>query len=235
MRAVRAVLLRREHAHLDVRRAGQLDRSAAVGRSSTVLGSVRLDVDAWPKAPSQPMVALDILRGFAENNAWSNLRLFRACEMLSPEEFTATRTSFFSSIRLTLEHILLVDLYYLDGLVRGGRGTKVREDVAALATFTAIRVAQAETDARLVAFVTRLADEAALDGIVDLQRSDHVQREKVGDVLMHLFQHQIHHRGQVHAMLAGTPVKPPQLDEFFMAEEAHLREHELRDLGLPVR
>ena len=52
---------------------------------------------------------------------------------------------------------------------------------------------------------------------------------------MHLFQHQIHHRGQVHAMLAGTPVKPPQLDEFFMAEEAPLRESELRDLGLPVR
>ena len=181
------------------------------------------------------MNALDILRGFAENNAWSNLRLLRACEQLSPEEYTATRTSFFPSIRLTLEHILLVDLYYLDGLVHGGRSAKAREDVAALNTFAAVRGAQAETDARLVAFVAGLADEAALKQVVDLQRRDHVQHEKVGDVLMHLFQHQIHHRGQVHAMLAGTPVKPPQLDEFFMAEEAPLRAHELRDLGLPAR
>jgi uncharacterized damage-inducible protein DinB len=181
------------------------------------------------------MRALNILRGFAENNAWSNLRLLRACEQLSPQDYVATRTSFFPSIRLTLEHILLVDLYYLDGLVCGGRGSKVRDDVAALDTFAAVRVAQAETDARLVALVNGLADEQALDNVVDLPRTDHVQREKVGDVLMHLFQHQIHHRGQVHAMLAGTPAKPPQLDEFFMVEEAHLREAELRDLGLPVR
>ena len=51
-------------------------------------------------------------------------------------------------------------------------------------------------------------------------------------LLAHLFQHQIHHRGQAHAMLAGTPVKPPQLDEFFCANEAHLRAAELAELGL---
>ena len=62
------------------------------------------------------MNALDVLRGFAENNAWSNLRLFRACEQLSPEEHTTTRTSFFPSIRLTLEHILLVRAHELRDL-----------------------------------------------------------------------------------------------------------------------
>ena len=41
-------------------------------------------------------------------------------------------------------------------------------------------------------------------------------KERIGAVLAHLFQHQIHHRGQAHAMLAGTDVKPPQLDEFFL-------------------
>ena len=33
-------------------------------------------------------------------------------------------------------------------------------------------------------------------------------------------------------MLAGTPVKPPQLDEFFCANEAHLRARELAEIGL---
>jgi hypothetical protein len=33
-------------------------------------------------------------------------------------------------------------------------------------------------------------------------------------------------------MLAGTPVEPPQLDEFFCANEAHLRAAELAQLGL---
>src|SRR5262249_13846831 len=157
------------------------------------------------------------------------------CAQLSDEERAARGTSFFPSIRLTLEHILLVDLYYLDGLVRGGRGRKVEDDLAALHGFEALRAEQARTDARLVAFVHGLAGEPALEESVDLERRDHVQHEKVGDVLLHLFEHQIHHRGQVHAMLAGTAVKPPQLDEFFLAEEAPLREAELRALGIAPR
>ena len=40
--------------------------------------------------------------------------------------------------------------------------------------------------------------------------------ERTDAILAHLFQHQIHHRGQAHAMLAGTAVPPPQLDEFFL-------------------
>ena len=55
----------------------------------------------------------------------------------------------------------------------------------------------------------------------------------VASILEHLFQHQIHHRGQAHAMLSSTPVKPPQLDEFFLAGEEPLRRDELRALGLP--
>jgi uncharacterized damage-inducible protein DinB len=51
-------------------------------------------------------------------------------------------------------------------------------------------------------------------------------------VLAHLFQHDIHHRGQVHAMLAGTALAPPQLDEFFLAQDAAMRSDDLRALGL---
>jgi uncharacterized damage-inducible protein DinB len=50
-------------------------------------------------------------------------------------------------------------------------------------------------------------------------------------LLLHLFQHQIHHRGQAHAMLSGTSVAPPQLDEFFSVGEAPLRAAEFAQLG----
>ena len=59
-----------------------------------------------------------------------------------------------------------------------------------------------------------------------------VENESLTRLLAHLFQHQIHHRGQAHAMLSGTPVAPPQLDEFFCANEAHLRAAELAQIGL---
>jgi uncharacterized damage-inducible protein DinB len=53
----------------------------------------------------------------------------------------------------------------------------------------------------------------------------------VDDVLSHLFQHQTHHRGQVHAMLAGSSVAPPQLDEFIVDDDARFRGGEVAALG----
>ena len=64
-----------------------------------------------------------------------------------------------------------------------------------------------------------------------MDRGDHVQRDLAAHVLAHLFMHQTHHRGQVHAMLAGTAVAPPQLDEFLMPSEAHLRVQDMQALG----
>ena len=50
-------------------------------------------------------------------------------------------------------------------------------------------------------------------------------------LLLHLYEHDIHHRGQAHAMLAGTNAAPPQLDEFYCSNEAHLRADEFAALG----
>jgi uncharacterized damage-inducible protein DinB len=181
-------------------------------------------------------IVLDVLRRRAANNAWSNLRLHRAIAELSPDEFRATnRTSFFPSIVETLNHILVVDWYYVDALERGGRGKALFDDMMPFRDAASLAQAQRACDDRLLAFTNALGDDAALARVVELERDDHVQRETVLDTLLHLDVHQIHHRGQVHAMLSGTSVKPPQLDEFFMSEELPLREEELRALGLPLR
>lgn len=182
-----------------------------------------------------PMNTLAAFRSMAQNNAWSNHRLHRACAELTFAELTAERTSFFPSLDKTLTHILHVDWYYLDAFERGGRGLAIFEGAEPFTDFAALRQAQREADRRLIAYCDQLSDDAALDGEVQILRTDHVQVDRVGSVLLHLFVHQVHHRGQAHAMLAGTRVKPPQLDEFFMAAELPLREAELRELGLPVR
>ena len=170
------------------------------------------------------------------NNAWSNLRLLRACAALDDAEFAAPRTGVFPSLKDTLNHIVTVDWLYVDALERAVAGRPVNRDAARFfeppapfATCAALAPAQHEVDRRLIALCAGLTD---LSPVVSIQRADHVQREPLVRVLAHLFQHQIHHRGQVHAMLAGTAVKPPQLDEFFLAEEAPLRAAELAALGL---
>jgi len=170
----------------------------------------------------------------ARNNAWSNHRLLAACAGLSEDALQATRTSFFPSILKTLNHILTVDWYYVDALAREGRGLGVFDPEEPFAQLGPLGQAQREVDRRLVALVEGFRSENELDIELALERGDHVQIERAGDVLLHLFQHQIHHRGQVHAMLAGTSVTPPQLDEFFLREELPLRQRELVEMGMPL-
>jgi uncharacterized damage-inducible protein DinB len=152
----------------------------------------------------------------ARNNAWSNRRLHAACARLSQADFEAPRTSFFPTLQATLNHILVVDWYYLDGLEGGGRGLETQVEQIPFPRIAELSAAQREADARLIRFCDGL-DAGGLAREVTLDRGDEgLTRESVPALLAHLFLHQIHHRGQAHAMLSGTGVAPPQLDEFFL-------------------
>jgi uncharacterized damage-inducible protein DinB len=171
----------------------------------------------------------------ARNNAWANHRLLRACEALTPEEFAAPRTSFFPSLRKTLNHILDVDLYYIDALEGLDALRRYSEPDRDYADARSLRLVQTTSDRRLFAFCERQTEESLQSACVLPRPNRKPPPTPVASVLEHLFQHDIHHRGQAHAMLAGTHVKPPQLDEFFLAGEEELRREELRALGLPLR
>ncbi|MEO5765469.1 MAG: DinB family protein [Casimicrobiaceae bacterium] len=173
----------------------------------------------------------------AYNNAWSNHRLLAAIGRLPHAGFTAARVSFFPSIKATLNHIVTVDWYYIDALERALANREPNrephrffEPEEPFDTCAALTAAQREADRRLVTACTSLTDDR-LELPVPVMRGAGLQNESATRLLAHLFQHQIHHRGQAHAMLAGTGVAPPQLDEFFCANEAHLRAAELAELG----
>lgn len=153
----------------------------------------------------------------ALNNAWSNDRLIAACEGLSDAAYAAHRTSFFPSLRSTLSHIHAVDRYYIDALTRGGLGPHAFYDAPDFASATLLRPAQAMLDQRLIRFCEGLEPGAERGFAVTDRGAKGLVEERVDHLLLHLFQHQTHHRGQVHTMLAGTDGKPPQLDEFFLA------------------
>jgi len=172
------------------------------------------------------------------NNAWANHRLLGACSRLTQTEFVASRTGFFASIKATLNHIVTVDWYYVDALERGLRDEPATRDVGRFfdptepfATCAPLADAQRAVDRRLMDLCAALTD-AQLARPIGAMRRTGVEPEVATRLLAHLFQHQIHHRGQVHSMLSATSVEPPQLDEFFCANEAHLRAEELAEIGL---
>jgi uncharacterized damage-inducible protein DinB len=162
----------------------------------------------------------------ARNNAFANERLYTACGALTHDELVAPRTSFFPTILGTLAHIVIVDVFYVDGLVGGGRGKSVWDDEPRLDRFDVVRAEQRKVDAQLLDFC-RTLDDAALARAVGLERANGIKLDRAGDILLHLFLHQVHHRGQVHAMLSGTRIAPPQLDEYFLAEDRVVADREL--------
>lgn len=169
-------------------------------------------------------------RAMARNNAWCNHRLLAAVARLDPAAFSAPRTGFFPSLCKTLNHILVIDHFYVDALEGGTLGPAAWADQEPCAAIAELRDAQAAVDRRLIAHCDGLAD-ADLDTIVQVHRGARVQTERRDRLLLHLFLHQIHHRGQAHAMLSETSVKPPQLDEFYSIAEAPLRAAEFSELG----
>ncbi|MEX0923820.1 MAG: DinB family protein [Rhodovibrionaceae bacterium] len=160
--------------------------------------------------------ALGLLRSLAQNNAWANHVLHRACAKLGEEDYLAARASFFPSIALTLNHICEVDGYYLSAL----EGIEVRyanrDQDLLFASFAELSAAQKREDRRFVAICNALTTADLQRKVRFVRPGDVVFDEPLTDVIAHLAQHQVHHRGQVHAMLSETPVAPPQLDDFFL-------------------
>jgi uncharacterized damage-inducible protein DinB len=173
------------------------------------------------------MNLLESLRIQAHANRLINHRLHTAMAALDTEAFHAQRTGFFPSLAATLNHILDVDLFYVGALLG-------EPDLDTIWSRFVPATSMAELSARQATVDGRLIEAAELDPSREIampRSGGRIQRDSAAAVLMHLFMHQHHHRGQVHAMLSGTSIKPPQLDEFMMPSEAHFRTDEMAALG----
>ncbi len=153
----------------------------------------------------------------AQNNAWANSTLYAAISGLSDSAFSDARPGFFPSLKRTLNHIYEVDLYYLDALQETGQGRAVfdRNDVGPCLELARLQAAQ---DQDLIRFCKTLQPED-LDSLRLTKRETGDVYERVGPLLLHLFQHQIHHRGQAHTMIHHAGIAPPQLDDFYLEYE----------------
>ena len=154
------------------------------------------------------------LRLRAEHNQWVNERLYDVAATLRDEEYFADRGAFFGSVHKTLNHILLADLIWMHRIDGDGEIPKGGLDAVLHDTFAATRTAREALDRRIVASVGAL-DEAALDAPIRF-------KSRAGDdvaiatnlMVANLFNHETHHRGQVHALLTGFGKEVPPLDFF---------------------
>ena len=121
-----------------------------------------------------PAGLVQTYRAFAYNNAWANYRLLTACANLNQEEFAAERTGFFPSLQMTLNHVYVVDLFYVDALEGGWLGPKAWENHVPYPSLAELKRAQAAIDKRLIAVCNTLTPDL-LGGIVRVNRDTLVQ------------------------------------------------------------
>lgn len=151
---------------------------------------------------------MEYLRLLARYNRIANERLYAACSQLDEADYRKHRSGSFGSIHGLLNHVLLADRIWMARFEGGGSSTPALDTVL-FDDFAELRAARAHEDARIeVFFAQPLADRPIV-----YTNSRGVQYTEQPIVAMtHFFNHQTHHRGQVHVMLAQTPVAPPSLD-----------------------
>src|SRR5262249_24955316 len=150
-------------------------------------------------------------RTLARYNRIANERLFAVCAQLDDAEYRKQRRGSFDSIHGLLNHILLGDRRWM-GLFEDGQRITPPLGQILYDDFSELRAARVNEDARIESFFARLDPIfwTRSFAYTNNRGKDYVETAHVA--CSHLFNHQTHHRGQVHVMLAQTTTKPPSLD-----------------------
>jgi uncharacterized damage-inducible protein DinB len=154
---------------------------------------------------------LDAFRLLARYNSVANARLYEQCARLDLAEYRRERQGSFGSIHRLLNHILLGDQIWMSRFAGGGSTTPPLNSIL-FETFAELSSARTEQDASIEAFFANLDGNfvARSFSYTNSQGKDYLEAAPVA--VLHFFNHQTHHRGQVHVMLSQTAVKPPSLD-----------------------
>ena len=144
-------------------------------------------------------------------NLLANQRLYEACAALPDDERKRRRRAFFGSIHGTLNHVMVGDRIWLarfagQSVPSSGLDAILYED------FEELSHARSVEDARIVAFANSLSAVRLDETVTYVNNAGQRHEDPLSLLVLHMFNHQTHHRGQVHDMLSQTGVPPPSLD-----------------------
>lgn len=155
----------------------------------------------------------------ADYNEWANAKLFAACIHLSDAELAADRGAYFRSILGTLNHVLVADRLWLARIEGRTDADIVALDQILHETFTDLRDARELWDRNLIAMAADMSPNR-LRGVLKYRTSKgDEQATPMAVVLGHVFNHQTHHRGQVHTLLSQEGKQPPAMDLLYFQRE----------------
>ncbi len=168
------------------------------------------------------MISAEYCRTMARYNRWQNRSLYGAAATLSDAARREDRGAFFGSIHETLSHLAWGDTIWMsrfDGweMPEGG----LQASPAWQTDWSALVDYRAASDERIIDWTNRLTDDLLKGDLTWYSGAAGRELTKPLDLcVVQLFNHQTHHRGQVHAMLTAAGARPDDTDLPLMPEDA---------------
>ena len=160
------------------------------------------------------MITPAYARTMASYNRWQNENLYCAADTLGEDERKRQRGAFFGSIHGTLNHLLWADRMWMSRFAGTPRpAVGIPQSASIYESWDDLKRERATFDEFLTAWAEKL-DPSWLDGDVTYY-SGAAKRDltKPAALLVaHMFNHQTHHRGQVHCMLTQAGARPGDTD-----------------------
>jgi uncharacterized damage-inducible protein DinB len=151
-------------------------------------------------------------------NEWQNANLYGAADKLSDDERRRERGAFFGSIHATLDHLLWGDQIWMSRFAatpkpEGG----IKGSVSRHPVWEDLKRERAAFDRVIIDWAANL-DPNWLEGDLTYFSGAAGREIKAAKWLLvtHMFNHQTHHRGQVHCMLTQSGAKPGDTDLPFL-------------------
>ncbi|WP_299605593.1 DinB family protein [uncultured Tateyamaria sp.] len=168
------------------------------------------------------MIDAGYVRTMARYNAWQNRQLTEMLTGVPDEDLRKDRGAFFGSVMATLNHILWGDTIWMSRFDADLPPPSVppeqhKEFTPTFAVWSAERF---RMDGTIRLWGDRL-DTVALKGDLSWHSSTLQQdfEMPLETCVVHLFTHQAHHRGQVHAMMTAAGLTAPVTDIVFMPKD----------------
>jgi uncharacterized damage-inducible protein DinB len=168
------------------------------------------------------MITPDYVRLMAAYNAEMNRRLYAAAANLTDDDRRADRAAFWSSIHGTLVHLYWADCGWMSRFDRWEKpDVPIKHSAGMIEDFDELRARRVKADADIEAWAGRMDSAWLAEDLVWFSgAAQREMRRTKGKLLVHFFNHQTHHRGQVHAMLTACRQDTGDTDLFLVLPDA---------------
>jgi uncharacterized damage-inducible protein DinB len=161
------------------------------------------------------MITPDYARTMADYNRWQNRNLYDAADQLSDEQRKQPRGAFWASIHGTLNHLLWGDQIWMSRLAGTPtpKAKSTKESIAQHESWADLKATRTVFDETIIGWAGKLDPTWLQSDLTWFSGAAGREVTKPRWLLVaHMFNHQTHHRGQVHCLLTQCNVQPGDTD-----------------------